>query len=120
MLINGFTIINNARMPFFIDTEKIGYVYPWQGSDHYRKNGDRSFSNGYEVRIYLNVNGKNFEIGGNDTVFINRVPVENDCTANALKILEYIQTIMMLERKDPPLELLQENKTEKTPRKKRK
>lgn len=108
MLINGFTSINNARMPFFIDSEKIGYVYPWQGSDYYRKNGNRSFNNGNEVRIYLCVEGKNFEIGGNDTVFINRVPVENDCTANALKILEYIQTIMMLERKDPPMELIQE------------
>lgn len=108
MLINGFTNINNVRMPFFIDSEKIGYVYPWQGSDHYRKNGNRSFNNGYEVRIYVCVEGKNFEISGNDIVVINRVSVENDCTANALKILEYIQTVMMLERKDPPLELIQE------------
>ena len=108
MLITGFTIINEARAPFIIDSEKVGYVYPWRSSDSYRRNGDRRFSNGYEIHISLNVNGKCFEIGGNDSVFINSVPVENDCTENALKILEYIQTIMMLERKDPPLELLQE------------
>lgn len=120
MLINGFTIINNARVPFFVDSEKIGYVYPWRSSDSYRQNGGRHFSNGYEIHISLCVDGKCFEIGGNDTVFINRVPVENDRTENALKIVEYIQTIMMLERKDPPMELLQENNTEKTPKKKRK
>lgn len=108
MLITGFTIINEAHVPFIIDSEKIGYVYPWRSSDSYRQNGDRRFSNGYEIHISLNVDGKCFEIGGNDTIFINRVPVENDRTQNALKILEYIQTIMMLERKDPPMELIQE------------
>lgn len=108
MLITGFTIINEAQVPFIIDSEKIGYVYPWRSSDSYRQNGGRHFSNGYEIHISLCIDGKCFEIGGNDTVFINRVPVENDRTQNALKIVEYIQTIMMLERRDPPMELITE------------
>lgn len=108
MLITGFTIINEAHVPFIIDSEMVGYVYPWRSSDSYRQNGDRRFSNGFEIHICLNVHGKCFEIGGNDSVFINNVPVENDRTENALKILEYIQTVMMLKRKDPPMELIKE------------
>lgn len=118
MLITGFRVHNEVEIPFTVDSTLIGYINPWRSSDCYRRDGkSRDWDNGQEIHINLNVNGKDFEIGGNDRVFINGVPVENDRTENAVKIIEYIQTIMALERKEPPMEIIKEMvkpKTKKT------
>ena len=108
MVITGFKVINEIKVPFMFDTLTVGHVRPWRSSDSYKQNGDRRFNNGYEIHILLNINGKELEIEGNDSVYINGVPVENDRTENAVKILEHIQTVMMLERTDPPMELIKE------------
>lgn len=114
MNINGFRYINGFKIPFVINSMQIGFINPWRSNDYYRRDGgERVWANGQEIHIYLNVNGKDIVIGGNDHVLINGVPVENDRSENAVKIIEYIQTIMMLERKDPPMELIQEQEKPK-------
>lgn len=89
MIIQGLRYTDGS-IPFCIDSEHITGFMP--------------DDNPNETWIEVYLGGKTVKLDRTCYIFINGVKIK--CSVNNLeKVAEYIQTIMMLERKDPPLEL---------------
>lgn len=58
------------------------------------------------ITIFLNtIGGQQIGISNDETVMVNGVPVTNDCTENALKIIEHFMLCMNLETTDLPVDM---------------
>lgn len=89
MIIHGLREIAGKMIPFCIDSEHITAFMP--------------DDNPNEAWIEVYLDGQHVNLGEESYIFINGVKVS--LADNLTKVAEYLQTIMMLERKDPPLEL---------------
>lgn len=96
--------MNNVEVPMCFETKDICAIRPYCEDSHYWigdiKQKDRV------ITIYLNtIGGQQIGISTDETIMVNGVPVTNDCTENAIKIIEHFMLCMNLETTDPPVDL---------------
>lgn len=85
------------------ETKTICAIRPCLDDGHYWDGSIRM--NDRVVNIYLNTTGGQISILNDDTIMINGVPVTNDSTENAIKIIEHFMLCMNLESADPPVDV---------------
>lgn len=96
--------MNNVKVPMCFETKTICAIRPYLDDGHYL-NGQVRLKDRV-ITIYLNtVGGQQIGISDGETIMINGVQVTNDCTENALKIIEHFMLCMNLETTDPPVDM---------------
>lgn len=86
------------------ETKTICAIRPYSEDGHYWVGQTRM--DDYVITIYLvTMSGQQIGITDGETIMINGVPVTNDCTENAIKIIEHFMLCMNLETTDPPVDL---------------
>lgn len=96
--------MNNVKVPMCFETKDICAIIPYLNDAHYWI-GDIQQKDRV-ITIFLNtIGGQQIGISSDETIMVNGVPVTNDCTENALKIIEHFMLCMNLETTDPPVTL---------------
>jgi len=96
--------MNNVKVPMCFETKDICAIRPYFGDAHYWDGSTRMED--YVITIGLNtIGGQQIGISDGETIMVNGVPVTNDCTENAIKIIEHFMLCMNLETTDPPVDL---------------
>jgi len=96
--------MNNIKVPMCFETKDICAIIPFLNDGHYWEGRIRKEDR--VITIFLNtIGGQQIGISDGETIMINGVPVTNDCTENALKIIEHFMMCMNLETTDPPVDL---------------
>lgn len=104
MFITGYKIMNKVKVPMCFETKDICAIRPYCEDSHYWEGRTRMEDN--VITIYLNtIGGQQIGISDGETIMINGVPVTNDSTENAIKIIEHFMLCMNLETTDPPVDL---------------
>lgn len=96
--------MNKVKVPMCFETKTICAIRPYSEDGHYWDGQTRM--DDHVITIFLNtIGGQQIGITDGETIMINGVPVTNNCTENAIKIIEHFMMCMNLETTDPPVDL---------------